>query len=1523
MNSPRANSMDGNVRWRPAGANKTVLTVLLAAVYVATGHLGFLLAIPPGNVTLLWPPSGIAMAAVLIFGFRAVPGIFIGAVIINGQAFYDGSSLNAQLMAISAAIAIGIGSALQPVLGRYLINRFGNLQDPFADGLTMLKSACLFAFACLVSSSIGSQTLVLFGFAQTSALDIFTTWWTGDFIGVLAFTALFLAIFTQTKTTAATLILATVISFGGTFFVSEQVRKSAEEIWDIRATREAERLTTTLVSWLETATSPVNSISALFESSNDVFEDEFIEATIRLEDFQPDFFPATMAIANAVANAQGNIDWEILYSTTETGPLSVGSIIKDGALISKAIQAALDEPGSLVLGEFAAFDQTQYAFAAVAVERQNFEQVVIGKIDLGQMFDGLFAVQVPNGFHVFAEGAGSADSPEDLKPVYTHGHVHETVLATKEIRGTSGNAQLTFNWSVTDAFLPGSRTGLPNAVLVGGILGSAILILFLTFIMGQNEKIRQRVRERTAELDRERTVLQATMEAMDQGLSMFDSNLVLTARNAKFMDMLDLPKDVFPVGAHIKEMLRHNAENGEYGDGDIDQMVDERVELASQFAPHRFERQRPDGTYLEIRGNPLPDGQGFVTTYTNITDRKHAEQEIASKQVALRMTLDNMPGGICMLDADLRIQVVNDLYCELYGHPPSVYRVGRPISEIIQLNVETGIHTSGTHVTDELQETVKQRIAAFRSGVSGESERILPNGRTLHVRHNPIEGGGIVLVVTDITDRKIAENLIATKQEQLTDIIENVQQAVILWDADKKPIIWNDNVADALSIDPKLLLDEDFDNHTLAEILANRGNYGDGDPKAEASKRLEKLWSGPARSEFSFDGERTFDVQSNVTPGGRLVITYTDITERIKTQMEIATKEAQLRAIIDNIPMVIILKDREGRHLTVNNHYEVATGLSSETVLGKKDEDFLPPEVAQGIRSIDQRAIESEKPYKFEELVPGPDGVLRNYLTTKVPVLNKDGDVDTLVIAALDITEQVEAQKEIAEKEAQLRMAMENMPGAMIVLNPDLDVILVNDSYKEFYGDPDNIVGPGVNMVDLLTSEAKRGILTGEGTPQEILDSRIKGYRDGIALNTVDRTDDGRHIQLMRKPIEGGYTISVAVDITELKTTERELANKEALLSAALENMSGGLFMIDADQNLRVFNDRLSEFYDIPISTLKIGDPLSKLLRVRAERGDYGPGDPEELLQKRLNSYRNRDIQIVMDYVNETIIEVYRAPMDDGGTVCVFNDVTERKRAEDELNKAHTLITESLTYASRIQRSLLPPKTILEEVFKDHCVIWEPTDMVGGDMVWLRPAEGGMYLIVADCTGHGPPGAFMTMICTGALDQSLAEVENADPADVLQRMNQKIKTALGQDGEHGESDDGVELGICHIDTKLQQITFAGARFSLTIVEKSQMSEIKGNKSAIGYRHVPSDIQFDNHTISYNSDMQFYMWTDGMVDQIGGPKRRSYGKRRLRKVILDYSQMDMSWQRSQILREFKDYQHTESRRDDITMVGFMP
>ena len=146
-----------------------------------------------------------------------------------------------------------------------------------------------------------------------------------------------------------------------------------------------------------------------------------------------------------------------------------------------------------------------------------------------------------------------------------------------------------------------------------------------------------------------------------------------------------------------------------------------------------------------------------------------------------------------------------------------------------------------------------------------------------------------------------------------------------------------------------------------------------------------------------------------------------------------------------------------------------------------------------------------------------------------------------------------------------------------------------------------------------------------------------------------------------------------------------------------------------------------------------------------------------------------------------------------------ISDITERKRAQEELADALSVIRESVDYASNIQRSTLLGEGDLAAAAADHFIIWEPRDVVGGDVVWLRRCDGGTLIAVCDCTGHGVPGAFMTLIATATLNRSLRETPSGQLDELMRCINNRIKTVLGQDTEDAESDDGMDVGMVFFD----------------------------------------------------------------------------------------------------------------------------
>lgn len=388
------------------------------------------------------------------------------------------------------------------------------------------------------------------------------------------------------------------------------------------------------------------------------------------------------------------------------------------------------------------------------------------------------------------------------------------------------------------------------------------------------------------------------------------------------------------------------------------------------------------------------------------------------------------------------------------------------------------------------------------------------------------------------------------------------------------------------------------------------------------------------------------------------------------------------------------------------------------------------------------------------------------------------------------------------------------------------------------------------------------------------------------------------------------------------KRTE-ELATVQQLLQAAVDYMPGGIFMVDRDLKIRLFNKGFMDLYDIPPELVEMGEPIESVFRLRAERGEYGAGDVDSLVAERVDSYRQNPTAQYQDYIIKTdrTIELQRAALPDGSIVAVFNDVTERQRAADLLEDAHAVMRDSIQYASRIQRSLLPSDSLLSETFGGHFCLWQPRDVVGGDMYWVREDRRGYFVVLFDCTGHGVPGALMTTISVAALN--IAFTETGDPGRLMTRVNQIIKESLGQVEQEGLSDDGLEMGVCLVEPDRMRVTYAGARFELLSVSPKETKLIKGEKTGIGYRHVPYDRRFKTQSIRLERGQRFYMYSDGVTDQIGGERRRAFGRKRLLKLIEDVGHLPMAPQGDAIEVALDKYRGTEPRRDDVSMIGFKP
>jgi len=280
----------------------------------------------------------------------------------------------------------------------------------------------------------------------------------------------------------------------------------------------------------------------------------------------------------------------------------------------------------------------------------------------------------------------------------------------------------------------------------------------------------------------------------------------------------------------------------------------------------------------------------------------------------------------------------------------------------------------------------------------------------------------------------------------------------------------------------------------------------------------------------------------------------------------------------------------------------------------------------------------------------------------------------------------------------------------------------------------------------------------------------------------------------------------------------------------------------------------------------------------------------------------------------------------------MVTDITKQKKMENEVRAIHKQTRDSIEYASLIQGALIPQEGVMKPYFKDHFVTWIPKDTVGGD-IWLLDDlrhEDECLLFFIDCTGHGVPGAFVTMIVK-AVEREIISIINADksmdvsPAWVMGYFNKTIKKLLRQETKDSLSNAGFDGGIVYYNRREQIVKFAGAETSLFYMdENNEFITLKGNRYSVGYKKCDADYKYKETIINVKEGMKFYCTTDGYLDQNGGEKGFPFGKKRFLNIIKNNYNEPMEKLQSVLMMEMMKYENMipdNDRNDDITLIGF--
>jgi len=375
--------------------------------------------------------------------------------------------------------------------------------------------------------------------------------------------------------------------------------------------------------------------------------------------------------------------------------------------------------------------------------------------------------------------------------------------------------------------------------------------------------------------------LRVLLDNMPGALVYTDEALNFVLCNDRFREMYAFPPELLQPGRPYADVLRFLAENGYYGEGDVDAHVARRVESLRNPTGKSFEDHSPDGSWYRVLRRRVAAG-GTVTVITDVTDQKQAERDLADKEGQLHAVLDNMPGALVYTDERLNFVFCNDRFREMYAVPQDLLRPGRPYADLLRYLAENGYYGEG-----DVEAHVARRVESLRNPSGKSFEDHTPDGHWYRILRRRVAGGGTVTVMTDITEQKQAERDLADKEAQLHVVLDNMPGALAYTDDELKIVFCNARFREMYIVPPELL-QPGRPYADLLRYLAENGYYGEGDVEAHVARRVESLRNPSGKSfEDHTPGGRWYRILRRRAAAGGTVTVMTDITEQKQAERDL------------------------------------------------------------------------------------------------------------------------------------------------------------------------------------------------------------------------------------------------------------------------------------------------------------------------------------------------------------------------------------------------------------------------------------------------------------------------------------------------------------------------------------------------------------------------------------------------------------------------------------------------------------
>ena len=511
---------------------------------------------------------------------------------------------------------------------------------------------------------------------------------------------------------------------------------------------------------------------------------------------------------------------------------------------------------------------------------------------------------------------------------------------------------------------------------------------------------------------------------------------------------------------------------------------------------------------------------------------------------------------------------------------------------------------------------------------------------------------------------------------------------------------------------------------------------------------------------------------------------------------------------------------------------------------------------------------------------------------------------------------------EASQANERLHLMLEHASEIISIYNRDANLTYISPSVINIFGYSVEEMMAGKDLERISKDDVVRlrkifdHLKENPGATESLEYSFIKKNGERIFLRTSCRS-------MLEDTAIKGFLLNTT-DITESVRVEREQRLKTRM-QALSENSLDLILRISTSGTIYYANPIVEDYTGISPSSI-MNRNLSEVPFKEVFATLF-----EEILSSMLQSPVKKNLQVTLpmeigEHKTERILNVDAIPEFQSSELetilIVGHDITEAKLIEKEIQVQNRKVQDSINYAERIQSSILPDIARIRKAFPKSFVFYGPRDVISGDFPWCFETDDSWYIAAVDCTGHGVPGALLSLVGLFLMNNITGLHPGISAGDLCDSLHLEVRKALKQDRDKSETRDGMDMALCRFMKNRPLMEYAGAHRPLYHLSEGEVSVYKGDRKAIGGLKHPRNPEkpFNNTEIAYRPGDKFFFFTDGFTDQLGGPEGLSYGSGRLRQELLENAAYTLPQFSEHFRKDFITWMGSERQLDDLLLIG---